>query len=532
MHRVPLVWIILIAVLAAPGASAAQDDFAARALEYRDALASLPELQNADGGWGRPVLPANATTHATTSDTASLLETVFTVDLLITEQTDPYAITRNWEDVPTSLAASNESSALDWLRDHEAGAGDTLTAGERALVAIAYHELGDTGNARRVLATELEHSRDDAWSSADAGMLVFAHAYVPVQYNETQNATLASLQERLDAASPTTMSGLSWALIAQSDATERSTQLADAVATPADHDAETLALAAWALATASAFDEADAILSELHQRSLGGLAHIYMLQAELAAHPEFSPHAPELPLVQEGTTAISRTGANPGITATPDPPAEPSGTAPAADSDGTRFPLPVWLMTTIILVAISALIVVGLAYGLKREDLQGARREIFTYIEKNPGAHFSKIRRDLGYAPGTFQHHLSVLESEGWITSHKESRYKRYFVNGNRYQKLIAGYTYKQRFAALANETTRSFVTYLKDHPGATQKQVAARLNIHASTVNWHAKRLQQAGILEPRRVGKEVQYHVDPREVDKMLDADGVTAAVAPIPA
>jgi len=83
---------------------------------------------------------------------------------------------------------------------------------------------------------------------------------------------------------------------------------------------------------------------------------------------------------------------------------------------------------------------------------------------------------------------------------------------------MIAGYQYKQKFAALANGTTRDLVQFIQQHPGVTQKEVAIRLNLHASTVNWHANRLKQAGILNPERVGREVRYHVDQDVVQKMM--------------
>lgn len=534
MLRASLVSVVLILVAAIAPSVEAAASLSDRATWYQEAHRLLPELQNADGGWGRPVAEANASSHSTQATAASLLETVLTVHVLRADGFDPHKTYTSWEGTETSLAASNVSSALSWLHDYEASNQTDLGPGEQALSALAYQQLGDEGNARRLLTAVFDrHDADSQWSALETAQILYAHAGMPYTFNETQNATIASAESHLAENLPAALDALSWSLLVEAD-TSRADVLAQRLDDPAAGSTESRSLGAWALAANGHRAGADAILIQLYERAPVSAARVYTMFAERTLHPAFAPNAPDVPTAKTGLALPSRAAQDAASTGTTESaaPAPASGLATSEDKPGGGFPLPTWLMAVMLLVALSGVVATGLAYGLKREDLQGSRREIFTYIEKNPGAHFSRIRRDLGYAPGTFQHHLSVLESDGWITSHKESRYKRYFVNGNRYQKLIAGYTYKQRFAALANETTRSFVTYVKDHPGATQKQVAARLNIHASTVNWHANRLKQAGILTPERVGKEVRYHVDSGEVDRMLKVPAEDMSYASIPA
>ncbi|MBW3584045.1 MAG: winged helix-turn-helix transcriptional regulator [Euryarchaeota archaeon] len=533
---VPFVIALAALLVATSIAQAAADPLQPRKAEYQETLADLPLLQNDDGGFGPARWVDNNTTLATLGGTASYRETVFTTLLLIEERTDPLATQKNANGNETSLAASNVPNARDWLRGQEADTRNTIAPGDLALFALAYGMLGDS-NADRLLDSLLARERDQPGNLSidDANKILFAVAYADLAVPPAHNETIAGLTDRSANATYDDIEGTAWALLGHpGDAS-----LKDRLVLLIEHDGDSATRDALALATlalvlsgqnGSAAD-ADAWLAHLHGHPPGSLGTVYRMLAERMAHPEFSPHYVAPPPTFGGE--------RPAIAGAPADDGTPTDIeqalarineleqrlqeTQAPSADDATFPVPTWVMMGILLSALAALGAVGLAWGLKRDQLTGIRRNVFDYIEKNPGEHFSKIRRELGIAPGTFQHHLTVLEQEGWITSHKDARYKRYFVNGNRFQKIIGGKTtqeYKQKFSALQNPTTQDVVRYLQLNPGATQKMVAQRLNLHASTVNWHAKRLKEAGLLMDERVGKEVRYKVDGDMVDKIIEA------------
>jgi predicted transcriptional regulator len=520
-----LLIILLAALLLAPLATA-NPSSAQRESGYLSSLQSLKFYQNSDGGFGpvQEVFDAEGnSTNITQPARSSFLQTVLVVHLLVLEETDRVETWQNWEGVSTSLARSNATTALKWLQEYEKSRENSLTPGDRSLLALAYHDLGDAENARQILTAILDKEADGPshMGAHDVAQLLFVQTHASYSLNGTQNATLESLDERLAGMQLSAPEPLSWALLAQPDHGDRRAALADRLS--GDMSVNLRALGAWALAQSGGPDVTteDALLAVYqYAPQTNSLAHLYLLFAERTANPHFSPH---VDLAVGGAVRGAGSQAPPGSTQPTQEPSQPvvapqPEPAQPAPQEPAAFPVPTWVMMSVIAVALAVLLVTGLAYGLKREDLDGPRKEIFNYIDSHPGEHFSKIRRDLGLAPGTFQHHLSVLESGGWITSYKDARYKRYFVNGNRYKQMIAGYQYKQKFAALANDTTRDLVQFVREHPGVTQKEVALRLNLHASTVNWHANRLKQAGILNPERVGREVRYHVDDDVVRKML--------------
>jgi predicted transcriptional regulator len=96
------------------------------------------------------------------------------------------------------------------------------------------------------------------------------------------------------------------------------------------------------------------------------------------------------------------------------------------------------------------------------------------------------------------------------VVSHKNGKYKRYYVNQNGYSKYTNGNGYKHIMSALKNNTARKIVKFLISNPESNQKHVSESLKLHPSTVNWHAKRLRDAEIISKRKNGKEIVYSLN----------------------
>jgi predicted transcriptional regulator len=86
-------------------------------------------------------------------------------------------------------------------------------------------------------------------------------------------------------------------------------------------------------------------------------------------------------------------------------------------------------------------------------------------------------------------------------------KFKRFYINGNGYRAQLPDTPYKETIGALKNPTARALVQHLLDHPGDGQKEVAEALGMTASTINWHVKRLEEAGLVIKVRDGKHVIY-------------------------
>ena len=126
-------------------------------------------------------------------------------------------------------------------------------------------------------------------------------------------------------------------------------------------------------------------------------------------------------------------------------------------------------------------------------DSQGdsdARPAIVGYLETTPGAHFSKLRDDLGLGTGETQHHLRRLLDTGAIESRRDGDYRRFFPEGrfSEFEKVSLGY--------LRRETPRGMVIELLRDPNATGSDLAAALSVSAPTISKQAAELESAGLL------------------------------------
>ena len=142
--------------------------------------------------------------------------------------------------------------------------------------------------------------------------------------------------------------------------------------------------------------------------------------------------------------------------------------------------------------------------------LDGPRKDIYKYVTDHPGEHQANITKTLGLSSSSIRYHLSVLESMDLIVNHKNGKYKRFYINKNGYSKYTNGNGYKHIMSALKNNTARNIVKFLLSHPRSNQKRVSKALDIHPSTVTWHAKRLEEAEIISKHRKGKEIHYSLN----------------------
>jgi DNA-binding transcriptional ArsR family regulator len=131
-----------------------------------------------------------------------------------------------------------------------------------------------------------------------------------------------------------------------------------------------------------------------------------------------------------------------------------------------------------------------------------ARRLIAQIASENPGLCLNEIVTRTGYSRNAVSYHLFVLEKEDELVSIKDGKYRRYFPRGGKY---VNGA--KQVVSVLRNETTLKMAQHIVSNPGAIQRELCQLLGTTASAACWHAKRLEQLGVIRKERVANTVQY-------------------------
>jgi DNA-binding transcriptional ArsR family regulator len=166
----------------------------------------------------------------------------------------------------------------------------------------------------------------------------------------------------------------------------------------------------------------------------------------------------------------------------------------------STFPLaplaPLGLAATAGLLLLLALLPAKALLGLWHRPAADhpLRTQAVQLLEAEPGLHHKEIQRRLGRGNAVVSHHLRTLEREGRIVARQGPRYKVYFLAT---QPAPA-------HAALAKSPLAARILEELGEP-ATGKQLADRLGVAPSSIAFHVRRFQDAGLVVAHRVGREV---------------------------
>ena len=93
---------------------------------------------------------------------------------------------------------------------------------------------------------------------------------------------------------------------------------------------------------------------------------------------------------------------------------------------------------------------------------------------------------------GTLAHHLNVLEDNEFIKSVQDGRYRRFFL-----------YEQKQPLKFRLSKVQERIMALIRDHPGITISDISSEVGSNRMVVNYHAKILQEAGLISLEREGR-----------------------------
>ncbi len=145
---------------------------------------------------------------------------------------------------------------------------------------------------------------------------------------------------------------------------------------------------------------------------------------------------------------------------------------------------------------------IGLFSRIRREDLleHPVRAGIMETIESDPGVHFQELVRRMGKGRGTMEHHVRKLVQSGLLVEKAERGFTCYFPKGAVDRRLM------EMAPLFKAQGARRVLQAVQAQPGAATMELASTLGMATSTVNYHVKRLVDAGVLDSRRDGRFVR--------------------------
>ena len=121
-----------------------------------------------------------------------------------------------------------------------------------------------------------------------------------------------------------------------------------------------------------------------------------------------------------------------------------------------------------------------------------ARRNIYKFIEENPGLHQREISRRLKIPFSTVRYHLRFLKKSNLIIEKPDNRYSRFYISNKtnpRERKLLV---------LLRNKTIRNMLIVMLWDITSSRTTLSNFMDIPPNTVSFYLNKLLEAGIIEP----------------------------------
>ena len=148
------------------------------------------------------------------------------------------------------------------------------------------------------------------------------------------------------------------------------------------------------------------------------------------------------------------------------------------------------------------ILVVPLYSRLKKDELleHFVRGQIYGRIMSHPGEHYNHIKAKLGVTNGTLSHHLRTLELQGYIKSHRDGTYKRFYPTGMKIPR---------KKGIQLSDLQIGIVDAIRQSPGISQKEIAKREGISQQSVSYNLAILERMGTLDSVRDGVRKKYFI-----------------------
>lgn len=138
---------------------------------------------------------------------------------------------------------------------------------------------------------------------------------------------------------------------------------------------------------------------------------------------------------------------------------------------------------------------------IRKEDLleHPVRGTIYDAIQADPGIHFQELVRRVGKGRGTMEHHIRKMVAADLLVEKANKGFNCFFPKGEVDRRLM------DAAPLLKGDGGRNVLAAICGQPGIVALQVAEHLGMSTSTVNYHVKRLTEAGLVQAERQGRFV---------------------------
>ena len=131
------------------------------------------------------------------------------------------------------------------------------------------------------------------------------------------------------------------------------------------------------------------------------------------------------------------------------------------------------------------------------------RKAIFESVCRAPGLGVHAIAKAAGVSYSTTAYHLERLVEAGMIVMTPDGNKLCYYKNGGAFTE-----TERRLLPVLKNDEAVRLLEAILASPGTYRAALAERLGVTATTINWHLRRLREAGLVEEVRSGRNAYLY------------------------
>lgn len=185
------------------------------------------------------------------------------------------------------------------------------------------------------------------------------------------------------------------------------------------------------------------------------------------------------------------------------------GTSPFGDLVGDLTlgdPIVVGVVIAVVALVVGLLFLGGTKFITPDNVLENdSRRQIFEFIQENPGTHLRATAQALDLSTTNVLWHLRKLEDAELVSHKKFEGYKLFYPKEGGVETKRAAIA----AAVLRNDNARGILEYVLANPGAHQREIARALDVNHGTVRWHLRKLTEADLLEQVKKEYTTQYFI-----------------------
>lgn len=149
------------------------------------------------------------------------------------------------------------------------------------------------------------------------------------------------------------------------------------------------------------------------------------------------------------------------------------------------------------------------------------RRDLYHFVRRSPGYHLREIARALNLSITLADYHLRFLEKNELVAASMDGEYKRYYprsLPGDAESRPALSDFEKRVLAYLRQPVPFQILAFLMERDEATHKEILGSVDVSASTLSHHLKKMEGSGILAPSETGERGYRVASPKSVARLM--------------